>query len=153
MTTPRGFTLLIAVILSSVILAVGAALFDVTYKQVVLSETAQQSQIAFYNADSALECALYLDQNLGLFDYSSEPVSGTASCQSQTLTFTAPAVNPGVPRKTTFYIPCDGNPANASATVTILKYSNNASAIYSQGFNTCDSTDTRRIERGEKAEY
>ncbi len=63
-TNNRGFTLLIAVIFMSVMLSLGLALGSLAYKQEILASSAIQSQYAFYAADSALECALYADQQL-----------------------------------------------------------------------------------------
>ena len=74
-TTQRGFTLLVAVILASVALSLGLILLDISYKQVVLASSARQSQSAFYNADSAMECALYWDQQFDSFAYTKS--SGT----------------------------------------------------------------------------
>src|ERR1700743_3560876 len=89
----RGFTLLVAVILTSVILSGGLALLDISYKQVTRAASARQSQYAFYNADSAIECALYWD-SIDTFDYNSEGVgvyplvpSGTLSCEGQTISY------------------------------------------------------------------
>src|SRR3990167_4948503 len=77
----RGFALLIATVLSSIALAVGLAVTDIVYRQVVLSSAAKQSQYAFYAADSALECALYFDQQQGTFAYqASPPGSVSISC-------------------------------------------------------------------------
>ncbi len=50
----RGFALIIAIILTSVVLTMAEALLDVAYKQVLLSSAAKNSQYAFYNADSGL---------------------------------------------------------------------------------------------------
>lgn len=63
-----GFTLLIAVIFMSVMLAIGVAFASLGYKQVLLAASTAQSQHAFYAADAALECALYYDK-LGEFNY------------------------------------------------------------------------------------
>jgi Tfp pilus assembly protein PilX len=66
----RGFTLLIAVIFMSVMLAFGLELASLAYKQQVLASSAIESQYAFYAADAGLECALYADQQLNSFNYS-----------------------------------------------------------------------------------
>lgn len=66
-----GFALLVAVIFMSVMLTFGLALSSLAYKQQVLASTAVESQYAFYSADSALECALYADQQQNLFAYDS----------------------------------------------------------------------------------
>lgn len=70
-----GFTLLIAVIFMSVMLAFGLELASLAYKQQVLASSAIESQYAFYAADAGLECALYADQQLNTFDYASHDSS------------------------------------------------------------------------------
>lgn len=150
-TTQRGFTLLIAVILSTVVLTVGLALLDVAYKQVVLASTAKQSQAAFYNADSALECALYYDQKFNDFDFAT-PTNNPSSitCSSTPVTNYQSNANANV-RITIFTIPCPTS--GIYATTTVYKYSTGGTSIYANGFNTCVPTDPRRIERGLKATY
>lgn len=67
----RGFALFVAIVFMSVMLSFGLALGSLGYKQLVLASGATQSQYAFYAADAGLECALYADQQLNLFDYAS----------------------------------------------------------------------------------
>lgn len=74
----NGFTLLIAVVFMSVMLAFGLALGSLSYKQQVLASDAIQSQYAFYVADAALECALYADQQQNLFAYPPIDPGGSA---------------------------------------------------------------------------
>lgn len=57
----RGFTLFYAMLISSLLLAVGLAIFNITYKEFLLTTGVRESENAFYAADSALECALYWD--------------------------------------------------------------------------------------------
>ncbi len=59
----RGFTLLIAVIFVSVMLALGLTLSSLGFKQSILASSGTESQYAFYAADAALECALRVDQH------------------------------------------------------------------------------------------
>ena len=150
MKKPRGFTLLIAVILSTVVLTVGLALLDVAYKQVILSSTAKQSQAAFYNADSALECALYYDQKFDAFDFTSPAASGSITCSSTPITNYQTNATAQL-RITSFTIPCPTS--GIYATTTIYKYATGATNLYANGFNTCYASDPRRIERGLKATY
>jgi hypothetical protein len=56
-----GFTLLIAALVASIVLSIASAIFDIAQKQVALASLSQQSQYAFYAADTAAECALYWD--------------------------------------------------------------------------------------------
>lgn len=147
----RGFTLLIAVILSSVLVSVGLALLDISYKQVLLASTATQSQYAFYNADSALECALYWDQKYNAFDYTSPLAASTIVCGNLTVTDYAITTPSAGVKSTTFTIPCAGS--GSAGTVTIMKVSTGDTSVYTSGYNSCNATDTRRIERGLKATY
>lgn len=75
-----GFTLLLAALVSSIVLAVGAAIFGIAQKQVLLSAVGRDSQFAFYAADTAAECALYWDFRCNYFASSTALVS--ASCTS-----------------------------------------------------------------------
>ena len=66
-SSERGFTLLLAALVSSIVLAVGAAIFGIAQKQVLLSAIGRDSQFAFYAADTAAECALYWDFRCNYF--------------------------------------------------------------------------------------
>lgn len=147
-TLQRGFTLLVAVILASVALSIGLVLLDIAYKQVVLASSAKQSQYAFYNADSILECALYWDQQHNLFSYTS--TSGSLSCNAINnipVTFN----NLASPRTRTFTLPCSGG--GTAGQVTITKAADARTYIFATGYNSCNTTNPRRIERGLKVTY
>ncbi len=145
-TSHKGFTLLIAVVLSSVALAIGVALLDIAYKQVILAASARQSQIAFYNADTALECALYHDQQFNAFAYLTPAAS--ISCGGTSINVSAPGG--ASPRTRSFSIACG---AGTASSVVVYKWSTGSTTIFASGFNTCDTTNTRRIERGLKVTY
>jgi Tfp pilus assembly protein PilX len=146
----RGFTLLIAVIISSVSLALALAMIDISYKQVTLALTAKQSQYAFANADSALECALYWDQKQDAFNFNDPATSGIA-CATGDVENYAPNGTNGDFRMITYDVPCEGS--GVSASVTVLKAADAETYIYANGYNSCSTSDTRRIERGLKAHY
>ncbi len=59
----KGFTLFYALLVSSLALAIGASIFDITLREIDLSNAATQSQYAVYVADSGAECALYWDSS------------------------------------------------------------------------------------------
>lgn len=145
----RGFALLISVVLTSVVLALGIALLDIAYKQVLLSSSAKNSQYAFYNADSALECALYYDQQQNAFYYGSTYAS---AIQCSNLNVTNFAANQdGTQRTTVFSVPCVGG--GTSGDITIIKTPSGNTSIYANGYSTCDASSKSRIERGLKAKY
>ena len=54
----RGFTLLLAALIASIVLALGSSIFLIAQKQVLLSSLSRDSQFAFYAADTGAECAL-----------------------------------------------------------------------------------------------
>lgn len=80
----KGFALLTAIIITGMLLLVSFVVADLSYKELILTSTGQQSQIAFYMADSGAECALYWDLKNGptsAFDPSNN--SGSVTCNGQ----------------------------------------------------------------------
>ena len=61
----KGFALLFAVLMSSLLLTVGLSIFSIALKELSISTSGRQSQYAFYAADSGRECALYWDKKAG----------------------------------------------------------------------------------------
>ncbi len=98
----RGFTLLLAALVSSIVLAIGAAIFGIAQKQVLLSAIGRDSQFAFYAADTAAECALYWDFRCNYFASSTDLIS--ASCNNPTPTCdTKPLEATGRPTEAPYY--------------------------------------------------
>lgn len=153
-TPQRGFTLLVAIVLSSVALSVGLALLDIAYKQSILASASKQSQIAFYNADAALECALYWDQQKAFFNTSNpfNLVESDLRCNDGGVTFVG-TIRSGSKVETVFTIPCSGGGTSAEVTVRKNETGTYQNAIYAKGYNSCDTTNQRRIERGLKVTY
>lgn len=161
--TNSGFTLFIALIVSSLLLAIGFSLSTIILKQLVFANSGKESQLAFYAADSGAECALYWDRkNIdGLTDF-----NGAFSIASSTFddifcgtggpatTKTAQVGSfqrfPDIPNQqatTTFYVDySDSDPLNpnhkACAKVTVFKWIDSSGAtpvektqIESRGYN------------------
>ncbi len=55
----KGFALLMAIMIGSLFLAIGATIYRIALVEIILSSTGRDSQFAFYSADSGLECALF----------------------------------------------------------------------------------------------
>ncbi len=55
----KGYTLLFAVIVASVTLAIGVSILTISKKEFLLSSAARESSISFYVADAGFECAMY----------------------------------------------------------------------------------------------
>lgn len=154
MTNHRGFTLLIAILLATVAVTIGVMLLDISYKQVVLASTAKQSQFGFYAADAAMECALYYDQQLNAFSYTSPLASSNIECEDLAVTNYTTAISgigQSARRTTTFTVPCATS--GTRATITVYKYSSATTSIYANGYSTCNTSDPRRVERGLKVSY
>ena len=63
----RGFTLLLATLVASTVLAIGSAIYTLAAKEVRLSSLGRDSQFAFYAADTGAECALFWDVRYSYF--------------------------------------------------------------------------------------
>lgn len=149
----EGFTLLFAVLVANLILAIGIATFNLTVKQVTLSSVGRESQVAFFAADSGVECALYWDFKHNAFSVS-QPIS-SITCNGITITQaddggTLGGRAYGTPTTFTFTFP----PDPFCATVSVTKYNNpKRTVVDSRGYNTCDVSNPRRVERGIRANY
>lgn len=129
----RGVALLIAILVSSVMLAVGLGVYQRTYKSLLFSSFWKQSQVAFGAADGGLECALYHDIR----------PAGAVNCFGVLIGTWIPG-NSG-----NFEV---ATPGGGCARVTITKGA--MTLIESRGYNdACGSTNPRRVERGLKIEY
>ena len=56
-----GFAMLFAVLASSLLMALGISMFGISIKEIQIATSERDSQIAYYAADSARECAIYTD--------------------------------------------------------------------------------------------
>lgn len=148
----KGFTLFFALLVSSLALAIGLAIYDITVRELQLSNAATQSQYAVYAADMGAECALYWDQHYFngtkfLFATSSQstaPPSG-AACNGQDIVNNGLwSVVPAASAATTTFSVA-GSPF--CITVTVAKTGNPATTVItSHGYNTCISG-TLQLER------
>jgi Tfp pilus assembly protein PilX len=89
MTQQKGYTLLFAVLVTSIVLGVSISILSISRKEFILSASARESQFAFYAADSGLECAAYHDLDSGLLSFdgtSTEQFSITCGEQTTLVT-------------------------------------------------------------------
>ena len=63
----KGFAVLFAVLLASFLITLGISIFSISLKEIQIATSARDSQIAYYVADSARECALYWDVKYAKF--------------------------------------------------------------------------------------
>lgn len=58
-TKKSAFVILFAVILVSIVLTISLSLYNITFKQLVLSSVTKEAQLAFFVADAGRRCALH----------------------------------------------------------------------------------------------
>lgn len=75
----RGFTLFVAVLVSSLVLAIGFSIGSIALKQLMISGSGGGSLVAFYAADSAIECATYWDRKNAAGDLWDQSPFGTST--------------------------------------------------------------------------
>ena len=161
-TSPRrGFTVLFAVLVGSLLFSLGLAIAELSIKEIVLSAAGKQSETAFFGADTGIECALYFDRRVAnTFPDSSDTIpSGNKkiTCNSKNsnnipLSFSG---NPTA-ATTTFQIPLSLGCAN----VTVGKTKSPGpgipgnTIIESRGQNECGvGANPSRVERALRARY
>ncbi len=137
----KGAVLLIAILVSSVALAVGFGVYNRTYKELVFASFWKQTQIAFSAADSGLECSMYWDTHPPASPAQATCFGGSSFAWS---TSTSP-----------FVLPANMSVSGGCVNVTITRagVSPVVTTITSRGYNTCDPTNPRRVERGLVASY
>jgi hypothetical protein len=168
----RGFTIFFAMLIASLSLAVGLAIFDLTIRELDLSATATQSQFAIYAADTGADCALYWDfqyesglygSAFGTSTASSWPGSGSGlNCAGQDITenWVQQATSNAATTTFTVSIEAQGNFApiqDYCAEVDVAKYTDGSNILYttitSRGYNTCDPDGLVRVERALQVNY
>jgi Tfp pilus assembly protein PilX len=142
----RGFTLLLAILVSSLLLAIGLAISNIILKEILLSSSGRESQFAFYAADSGAECALFWDIKAKAFATSS---ATAISCNSQLL---GSVGGQGYDVPSTFTLDFAPEPYCAKVSVT-KSASPERTNIESRGYNTCNTSNPRRVERAIKVRY
>jgi Tfp pilus assembly protein PilX len=155
----RGYTLLFAVLVSSVVLAIGISILTISKKEFLLSASARESTTAFYAADSGLECAIHYANNFS----TTSPEAAVVNCIGQQLSKTGGTItHSGANDSFTF----DLKMPNGSACAVIdikIEYRNVPNSGYipvtifeSRGYNLgwiggttnkCSQASPRRVER------
>lgn len=156
-----GFTLFIAMIVTSILLAVGFSIGNIVFKQILLSSSGKESQRAFYAADSVGECALYYDRkDASGANVDESPFATTTStlgdnqpCGQGLIRINTPKQAIGDIATTTFYLDVNGSCGKA----TVVR-NGNLTTVDARGYNStfnsnpgvfqCDLTNARTVERG-----
>lgn len=161
-TTEKAFVLLLAVLVAGVLVSLGAAIFDIVSKEVLLSTTGKQSQFAFFVADTGVECALFEDYqqttlSSGPFATMTPPASfncGGATVVDLSKSWDAPSKT-----ETADFSFCDnGSTAQPCASVHFSRMFDNhqspvSTTIESRGHNTGNTASPIYLERAIRTTY
>lgn len=161
--SPRGFTIFFAMLVTSLALAIGLAIYDLTVRELALSSTANESQQAIYAADTGAECVLYWDTQCTLsnctagsaFPTSTEstvlPSGSGIFCKEQDITTSwDTSARTATAATTTFTL----NAANFCATVYVAKSGTpTRTTVTSHGQFNCTSGATDQVERVLQVSY
>lgn len=141
-----GFAILYSVLVSSILLAIGLAIFNITIKELLFSSLGRESQFAFYSADTGIECALY-------WDFTSNAFATSTSSSIECAGIIIPNMGGnGYDVPSIFTLNLSPEPYCSIVSVT-KKESPFKTIIESRGYNTCDTNNPRRVERAIRATY
>lgn len=138
----KGFSLLFAVLIVGIVLAISIGISDLVTRESALSGFGRDSQMAFFAADSGVECALYWDIKGNAFATTSQ---STINCAGLNLLV-------GGSDTSTFRLDFPDN----GACVNVIVDKTTAyplTKISSSGYNTCDPNNPRRVERTLNSSY
>ncbi len=150
-TYNQGYAILFTIIIISAILAMGAGMSNAILKQLLLSSTARESQLAFYQADTAVECAIYAAeiQNLAIL---SSPWQCGLDGSGNPIDLNIANIGTDIYRLSVnlpFAGPCFSIDVDKSTGVTPPYTAD----IKARGYNVCDSSDIHQVERGIEVNY
>ena len=169
----QGFTLLMAALVTSLLLAIGFSLFNLSLKQVTLSSLARDSQLAFYAADTGIECAIYWDYKYSgngvtsafatsTTAFGTFPPTSGINCGGQDIAAQPWIINPRDSLKAYTSFNLTFSPDPYCATIQVQKTNISSpfnpagpiqTIIESRGYNTCNITNPRRVERAIRVRY
>ncbi|MEK7503276.1 MAG: hypothetical protein AAB556_02410 [Patescibacteria group bacterium] len=139
MRNKKGITLLLAVFVSSLTLTLGMGIFTLLFGQVGFSSTARESLLAFYAADSGVECAIFWDTQNNSFATST---TSSISCDGESFTVGGAS---GLSRFTVNFN--DGSCAEVEVVKSL------ETTITSLGKNICQAGSAKTLQRGLRVNY
>lgn len=148
----RGFTLFVALVTAGTLLLVATSMIALAVRQARISASGRDSQVAFYAADTAMECALYWDvRNPGGTSAFATSTASSIDCNKDGNNASNQWVVGGSSVSTVPNITFLPEPYCAKIVVT--KGDDGSTVIEAMGYNTCDSGNPRRVERAVRATY
>lgn len=165
----KGFVILFSVLLAGLFLIIGTSIFTISLKELILSSSGRDSQLAFHAASSGVECALYWDLNHHVFATSTHSGASPSNvyCADQDVTTNSywvwknPPTNNNQAETILGFNIFPSDPSRQDCVVISVKKvkapvppnSPVVTTIESRGYNTCDINNLRRVERGLRVTY
>jgi hypothetical protein len=149
--TTKGFAMLFTVLVISVILSIALGISDLTFRQTLLSNSAKNSQLAFYQADSGVECGMYYDLTAGQLPQGTTVQNAPLriNCGNSTASLVTEQSN-------TDYFVYQQNVSDNSPCYSIIFDKTHAVSakdiVSSRGFSTCQAN-AQQVERGLSVSY
>jgi Tfp pilus assembly protein PilX len=155
----NGYALYTAIIVTALFLIISYSVVNLSVRQLALSTLGSESHIAFYNADSGLECAMFWDIKNGFISSFSTTTSSSISCNGQNITTGSQTVSTNPTQSSRIGGGGSSNPTSifqvnltkGCAIVSVTKNTNGTTLIESRGYNLCSGND--RYERGIRVQY
>ena len=175
MKKDKGFTLLIAIITTSMLLIVSFVVVNIALKQIILANASRDSQFAFYAADAGTECAIYWDLKDSSLSTFATTTAGSITCSGRTITtnsqtgatdYTTGAGSvPTIPAQNSLI---GGGGSGSPTSIFWLNFTKGCAIVRvtkayvsgtlvttvdSRGYNTCNTSSLKRYERGVTLAY
>lgn len=172
--TSKGFVILFAVIISTIIMLISFGIFTVATKSTLLSTNSKEVLAAFYSADSGMECALHMIKSGTLTTTgATNPICGSEVYAAPS-NFPTSALARPITAHQFIVTYASGGCAHVEINQTVSPNTTSAGAamyiikIYSRGFNRCNvssaavggvlagypfTTDPRLLERVLEVEF
>lgn len=147
-TKNSGYAILFAVVIVSVISLISFGLSNTTYKQLILSSLAGDSQTAYLQSDMGTECSLYADNIVGMVNL---PASWNCGVDSNGNPYSFSVTNIGGVK----YIvaPVFLGVSSSCFEFDVDKSISNATTIKARGYNICDKSNSKTVEREIQVTY
>jgi len=146
----RGFVILYAVMISSMLLAISLGVANISLKEINFSTSAKDTNDAFFATDTGAECALLNDKSTGSVFV--DPNSPTITCNNSSI-----IANESPALFWSFIISGLGSGGQGCAKVTVDKRNLPITQLVSKGYNdggsTCTTQTSNSVERQLELNY
>jgi len=154
-TKQSGYAILFAVVIVSVISIIAVGLSNTTFKQLILSSVARDSQTSFFESDTATECALYADAVENLTYGSPSPWQCGVDRNGRNYSLELGPLSTGGNGYEANPSAPDASPCFEFSVENIIPINpgDPSTKVRGRGYNSCDKTSPRTVEREIQVTY